>query len=249
MDDARKERENSGPHAVAVRVCTDCHFSLQTVTVATSLQAKSRGGASNGGRTRAGDGIAGVIDGVAFDDDDDESLLRRLGDGSGSARGAKGSPLLRGPVDENGDFSGGWGFVEKLEAVYAAEDIAGDLTLEDVLEWDRIQVSRRFQDRDMEHSSGDCLQLFATRSGCWLVSPLGRRWDCHGRRLRLCCVCVMIPFLLDRSTPCGESFVVLTRGYSGGRSTLEFFLSFFFFRSPPFRRFYREKRVQHSAFL
>lgn len=48
-----------------------------------------------------------------------------------------------GDVDAEGgrDGGGGWEFVEDAEAVlYATGDIAGDVTVEDVLEWSRIQV-------------------------------------------------------------------------------------------------------------
>ncbi|CAN0570927.1 unnamed protein product, partial [Ectocarpus sp. 12 AP-2014] len=67
---ARMANGNGGQRAVAVRVCTDCHFSLQTVTVASSaaLQQQHYGG--------------GVEN-----DDDEESLLRRMGDGGGGGGG------------------------------------------------------------------------------------------------------------------------------------------------------------------
>lgn len=132
-----------------MRVCTDCHISLQTVTVATSLQAKSRGG-GNSATTNGGD-IGGSGGDHVFDDDDDETLLRRLGNGGdvyaegGSAVGIGGTPGID-----------GWGFVERLEAVYKAGDIAGDLTLEDVLEWDRIQVR---SDAGFETDEKQWLQL------------------------------------------------------------------------------------------
>ncbi len=125
---------------MAVRVCSDCHFSLQTVTVASASALKGDGGGAPSG-----------------DDDnavDDQTLLRRIGTGDGEdnvrARGL--SPGKRGLDPAAGGVGvavgvgvGGGdvrlGFVRSLEAVYSTEEVAGDVLLGDVLEWSRIEAS------------------------------------------------------------------------------------------------------------
>ncbi|CAN0428159.1 unnamed protein product, partial [Pylaiella littoralis] len=126
---------------VAVRVCTDCHFSLQTVTVASesssassALQLSGTGATGGGGRNAGSDGV-----------DDGDGGANGCGDGETNGDG--GSLLLRGiegdpdlGVGVGGSGSGsGRGFVERLEAVYLTEEISGDVVLEDVLQWGRIQ--------------------------------------------------------------------------------------------------------------
>lgn len=137
---------------MAVRVCTDCHFSLQTVTVASTSSALEGGGHVRSGFGAARGGGAGsgsdVVDGDAVEGD--EETLRRSVDDRGVVGRMLDVILLRGG-DGGGDgdvlaegeaVDGGWGFEENTEAVrYATGDIAGDVTVEDVLEWSRIQVT------------------------------------------------------------------------------------------------------------
>ncbi|CAM9627893.1 unnamed protein product [Ectocarpus sp. 8 AP-2014] len=137
---SRRRHHRRSRHA---RVCTDCHFSLQTVTVASSaaLQQQNYGG------------------GGVEDDDDDESLLRRMGGGGVSGVGGGGGGggggragvvvSARGGVLDNrrGDAGAvasgagdGGGSVERVEEeACSMEGMAGDVVLEDVLEWGRIQ--------------------------------------------------------------------------------------------------------------
>jgi len=129
---------------VAVRVCTDCHFSLQTVTVASASAIKGYGssGATSGGGGGGGDGENAI---------DDQSLLRRIGTGDGENNtrtrgllpGRSGLDPARGGVGVGVGLGGsgvGLGFVRSLEAVYSTDEIAGDVVLGDVLEWSRIEV-------------------------------------------------------------------------------------------------------------
>lgn len=134
---------------MAVRVCTDCHFSLQTVTVASTSSTLERGGNVRSNRGAAHGGGAGSNVGDEDAVEGSEETLRRSVDDRGVVRrmldvillgggygGGDGDVLAEGEV-----VGGGWGFVESAEAVrYATGDIAGDVTVEDVLEWSRIQV-------------------------------------------------------------------------------------------------------------
>lgn len=121
-----------------MRVCTDCHFSLQTVTVASSsaLGLSGTGTGAAGGDARNGGGGGGV--------DDERTVNADSGGGGGGGGGDPENLLLRGAegdVDlDVGDSGSGLGFVERLEAVYLTDEIAGDVVLENVLEWNRIQV-------------------------------------------------------------------------------------------------------------
>lgn len=130
-----------------MRVCTDCHCSLQTVTVASTSAAKDKdggSGASSGGRDGGGvdnaDGGGGDGDG----DNGKRSLPRRIGDGGGgNIGGGDGAGAVEAVPEEGLDLGGSGavlGFVENLEAVYLTQEIAGDVVLADVLEWGRIQV-------------------------------------------------------------------------------------------------------------
>lgn len=63
------------------------------------------------------------------------------GDAGGVYAGTLGLNGIRsGAIDE---YGGGWGFVEDTEAVFEAVEIEGDVVLEDVLEWGRIQARCR----------------------------------------------------------------------------------------------------------
>ena len=142
-------RGGSGPTTLAVRVCTDCHFSLQTVNVTAS--SGSSDGRKRGNGDAANNGVVGVGGGVG---DGDVHL-----DGGGSGSGGEGGGrsvalgllgdsmrvLLAEGVDGGdcgggGDIGGG-GFDNELEALHApVGDVAGDVVLEDVVDWGRIQV-------------------------------------------------------------------------------------------------------------
>lgn len=139
---SRKEKEGGSPKPLAVRVCTDCHFSLQTVTVASASAVNNGGGGGRNGR-RNGGGSGNDGGGGGGDGDNSESLPRGGGGGGGGDAGAAGV-VQEGGLDLGGSGSGsgdGLGFVESLEAVYLTEEIPGDVLLGDVLEWGRIQVS------------------------------------------------------------------------------------------------------------
>lgn len=136
---------------MAVRVCTDCHFSLQTVTVASTSFGLARGRHVRSGRSAARGGGAGSNVGDGDRVEGSEETLRRSVDGRGVLRRMLDIVLL-GESDGDGDdvLAEGeaegvrWGFVESAEAVrYATGDIAGDVTIDDVLEWSRIQVTAK----------------------------------------------------------------------------------------------------------
>eukprot|EP00903_Cladosiphon_okamuranus_P011122 g10498.t1 len=155
---ARKEKEGAPPRPLAVRVCTDCYFSLQTVTVASASAVVNRGsgggsgGASSGGRnggrnSGGGDNSGGNSGGNSGDD---ESLPGTVGDGGGGVAGAaEVMPEVGLDVDSSGsgsvgvsgagDIGVGLSFGQSLDAVCCTEEIAGDVVLGDVLEWGRIQ--------------------------------------------------------------------------------------------------------------
>lgn len=162
----RKEKEGGAPRPVAVRVCTDCHFSLQTVTVASASAIRDGGrgavASSNGGRNggRDGSGSDNLADGggdTKDGGDKEESTSRGIANGGGNGTGtAGGSPEGGLGVGGSGGLAsgvagGGLGFVESLEGVYLTEEIAGDVVLGDVLSWGRVEV-RRSLSRILEQS-------------------------------------------------------------------------------------------------
>ena len=138
-----------------MRVCTDCHFSLQTVTVASASAVVNRGG-GGGDDDDASVGSGGVnsggVDNTGRGDEDSkdgsggngDSVPRSVGDSGGVGGGAV-EVVPEGGLGVGGSSAGDGGagldFVESLEAVYLTEEIAGDVVLGDVLEWGRIQVS------------------------------------------------------------------------------------------------------------
>eukprot|EP00904_Undaria_pinnatifida_P007285 jgi/Undpi1/3687/HiC_scaffold_16.g07057.m1 len=145
---SRQSKHASGPTTLAVRVCTDCHFSLQTVNVTAS--SGSSDGRKRGNGDAANNGVVGVGGGVG---DGDVHL-----DGGGSGSGGEGGGrsvalgllgdsmrvLLAEGVDGGdcggGSDGGGGGFENELEALHApVGDVAGDVVLEDVVDWGRIQ--------------------------------------------------------------------------------------------------------------
>ncbi|CBN74716.1 zinc finger, FYVE domain containing 28 [Ectocarpus siliculosus] len=134
---SRRRHHRRSRHA---RVGPDVHFSWQIVTVASSATLQQQ---------TYGSGVE--------NDDDVESLLRRMGDGgvgsvgSGGGGGGGGGGVVsaRGLVRDNrrGDAGAvasgagdGGGSVERVEeAACSMEGVPGDVVLEDVLEWGRIQ--------------------------------------------------------------------------------------------------------------
>lgn len=150
-----------------MRVCTDCHISLQTVTVATALGDedgsidREAGGPTHGGNAPRSPGTngdrgssrgeayevsvsgagrprrAGVVGGVV-------ELLQNVFLGEDFA-GYFGGPRFHGRV---GVHAGGRGSVEDLEVLEGAtmSEIPGDVVLADVVEWGKIEVimTRRF---------------------------------------------------------------------------------------------------------
>lgn len=157
----QRRRRRGGPTTVAVRVCTDCHISLQTVTVATALGdgggsvdreadgpphggSAPRSPAVNGDKVPSRGGTyevsvpgagrqrrTGVVGGVV-------ELLQDVFVGEDFA-GYFGGPRFHGRA---GVHAGGGGFVDDLEAFEGAtvSEIPGDVVLADVVEWGRIEV-------------------------------------------------------------------------------------------------------------
>lgn len=187
-----------------MRVCTDCHFSLQTVTVASSSALQVSGTANGDGQR--GDGGSGEVVDVDVDDHDhdDENTVNDdnvndNGDGAGDDDDDGESLLLRGiggdvglGVGGGGSCGGsgtGRGFVERLEAVYLTDEIAGDVVLEDVLEWDRIQVcvcvwTRVDATKTAHHVACRCL-VCASLFVCCLIDRLLQRF-CRVFRMTTC---------------------------------------------------------------
>lgn len=129
-----------------MRVCTDCHFSLQTVTVATATVIRGYSSGATSGDSES----SGAPNGDGENAVDGQSLPRRVGAGDGvdNARtrgllpGRSGlDPAAGGVGVVVGGGDVGLGFVRSLEAVYSTEEVAGDVVLEDVLEWSRIEAS------------------------------------------------------------------------------------------------------------
>lgn len=115
---------------MAVRVCTDCYFSLQTVTVASASSLEETQGEAIGGE---GD-VAGGLD------DPNSQGVGRDVEAVPRATAAR----ERVDPDVGGVGKDGWGFVRDLEGSYCAtdEDIVGDIVLEDVVEWDLVKVGK-----------------------------------------------------------------------------------------------------------
>lgn len=115
---------------MAVRVCTDCYISLQTVTVASAPSLEENQGEVIGGE---GD-VAGGLD-----DPNSQGVGRGV-----EAVPRAASARARVDPDVGGVGKDGWGFVGDLEAAYCAtdEDIVGDIVLEDVLKWDLVKVGK-----------------------------------------------------------------------------------------------------------
>lgn len=133
-------------------MCTDCHFSLQIVTVASAsaLQAGASGVEVAGDSP---DGSRPAMNG------DDGALSRdgRGGDGSGGGVARRPTGLVTAigevvqevffGVDLSGDF-GGPGFLRGVRSSAESSgldysttgEVAGDVVLAGVLEWGRIQV-------------------------------------------------------------------------------------------------------------
>lgn len=139
---------------MAVRVCTDCHFSLQTVTVASAAALEAGGGAE--------EASAATESHPALRDGGLSPGVSSSGGGSGGrplrerGAGAEGGVVeVVQDVLFGGDFSGHFGgpgfhgrgqavgFAEEVDAEYSsvAREIHGDVVLADVLEWGRIEVS------------------------------------------------------------------------------------------------------------